>query len=118
MSSLKVLWFSFNGFSKRVYVLNYSPRRVDNCTRWSNYPWKRAINSPKMGLNFPPKRLTYPLKRLIFLQRGSVVKAFLIRGLCKSKLWSMQSMGKRCLSRIVKSGFEICCKYRPVKAEM
>ena len=28
MSSLKVLCFSFNGFSKRVYAINYSPRRI------------------------------------------------------------------------------------------
>ena len=38
MSSLKVLYFSFNGFSKRVYAINYSPRRIYNRTRRSNSP--------------------------------------------------------------------------------
>ena len=37
MSSLKVLYFSLDDFSKRVYAINYSPRRINNCTRRSNY---------------------------------------------------------------------------------
>ena len=41
-----------------------------------------------------------------------------MRGLHKSKLWSMQTKGKRCLLRVVKSGFEICHKYRHLEAEM
>ena len=52
------------------------------------------------------------LSSLIILRRGEVVNAFLMRGLHKSKLWSMQTMGKRSLC-VVKSGFEICRKYRP-----
>lgn len=66
MPSLKVIWFSFNGFSKQVYALNHSSRRNDNRARGLNYPLKRPLNFPTMGLTSPLKRLNYPLKRLTY----------------------------------------------------
>jgi len=74
MPSLKVLWLSFNSFSKRVYALNYSPRGIDNRTRRSNYPPKRALKIfPQWGSIFL-RRGSLILRRGSFiLQRGSVV---------------------------------------------
>ena len=68
--------------------------RIYNRTRRSNYPLMRA-------LNFPPKRLTHPPKTFFYPPKSLSCKGF-PHERCKSKLCSMQSMGKRRLSRVVK----------------
>ena len=105
-----ILW---NSLSKFVLSLGSEFSRHPEGLRsefsrseFSRHPYKRAIIQRGGSTIAKDGRIILGRGRSIFLQRGSfilhrgsfilrrgsVVKAFLIRGLCKSKLWSMQSI--------------------------